>query len=142
MYADFEVGSHGIESELEASTNFGRADAVGMLQAMSQVMLQGAWSVDYSLKVLKGILFLGIMLIAFGGFCSWILVHGCYACCLRGVLFLDPRSWAFYPRVFVPGVAGTMNPGSPRQSRRWPLRGFRLPRLSRGLSRVVAGGVF
>jgi hypothetical protein len=31
MHADFEGGSHGIESELEASTSSGHADAVGML---------------------------------------------------------------------------------------------------------------
>jgi hypothetical protein len=59
MYADFEVGSHGIESELEANTSSRRADAVGMLQAILQVMLRGAGSVDYSLKVLKGVLFPG-----------------------------------------------------------------------------------
>ena len=106
MYADFEVGSHDIESELEASTSSGRADVVGMLQAILQVMLRGAWSIDYSLKVLKGI------------------------------LFLDPCSWAFYPRVLVPGVAGTVNPGSPRQSR--VVAGLGCLRVFRG--RVCAGG--
>ena len=107
MYADFEVGSHSIKSELEASTSSGRVDAVGMLQAMLQVMLQGARSVDYSLKVLKGILFLGprfwvlylllsggfaprssslgVMLATCGAFCSWILVLGRF---IPGSLFL------------------------------------------------------
>ena len=90
MYADFEVGSHSIKSELEASTSSGRVDAVGMLQAMLQVMLQGARSVDYSLKVLKGILFLGP--------CPWVLyllLAGCFVpgSSFLGVLSPGPCSW-------------------------------------------------
>jgi hypothetical protein len=65
--------------ELGASTSSGRASAAGMLQAILQailqVTLQGAWPIGYSPKVLKGVVSIG-----------------CCACCLRGVLFLGPRS--------------------------------------------------
>ena len=47
--------------KLEASTSPGRAGAVGMLQAILQVMLQGA-----------GPLLIGRS--ACGAFCSWVLV--------------------------------------------------------------------
>jgi hypothetical protein len=63
--------------------------AVGMLQAILRVMLQGARPVGYCPKVLKG-----------------IISTGCCACYLRGVLFLDPRSW----RCGLLGVAGTRPP--------------------------------
>ena len=57
---------------LEASTSSGHADAVGMLQAILQVMLQGAWLVDYYPKVLNGAVSAGCC--ACGPFCSWVLV--------------------------------------------------------------------
>jgi hypothetical protein len=69
---------------------------VGILQAILQVMLQGAGPVSYCPKVLKGVLlterfvpgssFLDIVLVACWAFCSWLLAF----------LFLDPRS--------VPGI--------------------------------------
>jgi hypothetical protein len=45
-----------------------------MLQAIFQVMLQGAWPVGYSLKVLKGVV--SARYCACGPFCSWVLVPG------------------------------------------------------------------
>jgi hypothetical protein len=80
--------------QLGASTSSGRAGAVEMLQAILQVMLQGAGAVGYCPKVLKG-----------------IISARCYTCCLRGVLFLgvlflDPRSWVLCLLLvgrFVPG---------------------------------------
>jgi hypothetical protein len=80
--------------QLEASTNSGRAGAVGMLQAILQVILQGAGPVGYCPKVLKGVLLIGRFV---PRYCAY---------CLGGVLFLDPRSWVLCLRLagrFLPG---------------------------------------
>jgi hypothetical protein len=61
-----------LSAELGASTSFGRADAVRMLQAVLQVMLQGAGPVGYYLKVLKGVVSAGYY--TYRAFWSWVLV--------------------------------------------------------------------
>jgi hypothetical protein len=82
-----------------------------MLQAILQVMLQGAWPVGYYTKVLKGVL---LTRSACWAFCSWVLVPG----------------------IAGPGSSGS--PGSPTQSRQSSAV-TRLPiASSRGLSRVVS----
>ena len=101
--------SHRYECKLAASTSSGRAGAVGMLQAILQVMLQGAGPVGYCLKVLKGVdicwvlcllldgrfvpgsSFLGIMLAAWLGVLvpgrSWFLAFvGSWALRVLGAL--------------------------------------------------------
>jgi hypothetical protein len=130
-----------LQREVDANMSSGRAGAVGMLQAILQAMLQGAWPVDYSSKVLKGVVsagycacrafwtsFLGIVLAACGAFCSWVLVLGHFipgrfipASSFLGVL--DPRSWMLCSL-----LAG-----------RFFLGPLGRPRLPCGLSRVVAG---
>ncbi len=52
-------GAHFLEVELGSSASFGRAGAVGMLQAILQAMLQGAGPVGCCPKVLRGILLAG-----------------------------------------------------------------------------------
>jgi hypothetical protein len=79
--------------------------AVGMLQVILRVMLQGAGPVDYYSKVLKGCF-------VFGRF-------------IPGSSFLDPPFRALFLVLRVQGVLGAQDSlGS-----RWPLHGLLLPRL-------------
>jgi len=87
---------------------------VGMLQAILQVMLQGAGPIGYYLKVLKGC------------FVCWVL-------CSKSVLFLGPRSWVFCSWALrLLGVLGRQSRQSSAGTRR------PMPRLVACL-RVVAG---
>jgi hypothetical protein len=83
-----------LSAELGASTSFGRADAVRMLQAVLQVMLQGAGPVGYYLKVLKGVVSAGYYTCR--AFCYRVLVPG---------RFIPGRfvSGSFVSESFVPG---------------------------------------
>jgi hypothetical protein len=98
-----------------------------ILQAILQVMPQGG-PVCYAPKVLKGDV--SARCYTYKAFCfrafgSWILVP---VVLVLGVLVL--------------GVAGIGSPGSSGLGSRSPRSSLRLPRLPRGLSRVMAGWVF
>ena len=92
-----------VSAELGASTSFGRAGAVGMLQAILQVMLQGAGPVGYYLKVLKGAVSAGYY--TYRAFFYWVLVLGSsfldvlfLGVLFLGVLFLGVScSWSSGP---------------------------------------------
>jgi hypothetical protein len=73
-----------------------------MLQAILQVMLQGAGPVGYYLRVVKGVVSAGCC--ACGAFCCWILVPG--SSFLNAVLArrFAPCSWTFYFWILVPGI--------------------------------------